>query len=150
MTIVDFIESEYGRGIRQSRLYRKLKAWVQEETTYRSSPVSMAFHEHGFRVDEDERGQYQYSVDDPERFRELALELGGWRQPTAEESRVLLQGAKLLLDLVDGQDARWSINERHKDNLAVQFVHSVSGEKQTREELLEELRTIVARSMPSS
>lgn len=105
MTIVDFCHSDYGRGIKQAKLYRRLRRWVEQEIEEDLDEVMMDVEAYGFEVEEDGVGQLRYGIYDPRLFRPLALHLArsDERMLTAEDEGLVLEWLEQMMRLYTGQ-----------------------------------------------
>ena len=120
MTIVDFCRSEHGTGINQSKLYRKLRRFVQEHATGGSHVEFEDFTSYGFHVEEDAQGQLRYDVYQPDLFRKLAegLATSHGVELSPAEYVIMVQALIAYRDAYHGDDEDLLIIDRETGGLA--------------------------------
>ena len=106
MTVVDFCRSTHGTGINQSKLYRKLRRFVEEHAEVDLYEEARRFEDYGFDVEEDGVGQLRYEIYDPEAFRVLAVHLASGNEEGLSplERRDIVQALKNFVKAYRGED----------------------------------------------
>lgn len=103
MTIVDFCQTEYGIGINQARLYRKLKRYIEQNGKQESSKSTMEYV-YGFKVTKDEKGRLCYDIWSMKKFYVLARDLAARpMEVTSSELDMLIDSAGMFRDAYYGK-----------------------------------------------